>query len=320
MRELRAAQQVPLAKYAIPRVRAYTEVRHEQNSMSASVQGVAWEFPEMQRMDIQDGRFFSYGEDRRGHTVCVLGWEIANNLFEDEVPIGKWVKIGVASFQVVGVLKHQGQSLTMGTVDDNVFVPFNAFIHNFNWRYGFTILILARYADKVEELREELRSAIRAARNLKPWQEDNFAINSQDMLLEEYNKTTRVLWSAILAIAGLSLLVGGIGVMNIMLITVTERTREIGVRKALGATRSHILWQFLLEAVAQCWLGGSLGFVAGIALPFIVSRIVPQLPFALSWTAVAVAIGFTSFVGITFGLYPAMKAAKLSPVDALRYE
>ena len=181
-------------------------------------------------------------------------------------------------------------------------------------------MVAAKNSQELDELREELRSAMRGIRKVKPGEDDNFAINSQDMLLDEYNKITRILWSAILAIAGLSLLVGGIGVMNIMLITVTERTREIGVRKALGATRTHILTQFLLEALTQCWLGGTLGFIAGVTVPYLISKVISQVPFALSLGAAAVAIGFTTLVGISFGLYPAMKAAKLSPVDALRYE
>lgn len=320
MRELNAARQLQDAEKVVPRIRTSIEAKYKQNSMNVSLYGTSWEFPDVRLMDIEDGRFFSYSEDRRGRPVCVLGWEVYHNLFGQQNAVGRWIKIGQNSFRVIGVLKKQGQSLTIGTMDDNVFIPFNAFLHNYGGRRSMMVLVSAGDARKVDQLREEMRFAIRGIRKLKPWQEDNFAINSQDMLLDEYNKITSVLWGAILAIAGLSLLVGGIGVMNIMLITVTERTREIGVRKALGATRSHILAQFLLEALTQCWFGGILGFVAGLAIPFLISKVVPQLPFSVSWMAVAISIGFTSLVGISFGMYPAYKAAKLSPVEALRYE
>ncbi|MCD6418761.1 ABC transporter permease [bacterium] len=321
IRELNAMEMLTLADKVVPSVRKGANAGYKQNTMDATVYGVSWEYPDVRKLDIEYGRFFSFGEDKKGRPVCVLGWEVFKNLFGNyDDATGKWIKIGTISFKVVGVIKKQGQSLTISTTDGNIYIPFNAFLHNFGRRRSMSILVSAENPQQVDELREEIRSKMRAIRKLKPWQEDNFAINSQDMLLDEYNKITRILWGAILAVAGLSLLVGGIGVMNIMLITVTERTREIGVRKALGATRTHILGQFLLEALSQCWLGGTIGFLAGVLIPYVISKIVPQLPFALSWSAVAVAIIFTTIVGVSFGMYPAYKAAKLSPVEALRYE
>ncbi len=320
MRELNAMKTLSLADKVVPSVRKGAKAKYKQNNMDATIYGTSWKYPDVRKLDIEFGRFFSFGEDKKGRPVCVLGWEVFKNLFGNSEPIGKWIKIGTISFEVVGVIKKQGQSLTIGTADGNIYIPFNAFLHSYGKRRSMSILVSAQNSDQVDELREEIRYSMRSIRKLKPWQDDNFAINSQDMLMDEYNKITGVLWGAILAIAGLSLLVGGIGVMNIMLITVTERTREIGVRKALGATRTHILGQFLLEALSQCWLGGIIGFILGVSIPYIISKFVQQLPFALSWNAVIVSILFTTIVGVSFGMYPAYKAAKLSPVEALRYE
>ena len=320
MIELNAVKRVSLVEYVVPKIRKGLKASFKQNDMDIGVNGTSWEYPQIRKLDMEAGRFFSYGEDQKGRPVCVLGWQVWKNLFENQNPIGRWVKLGSINFRVIGVLAKQGASLTIGTSDNDVFVPYNAFRHIFGGRRRLSIMVSTKNPKDIDELKEEIRYSIRGVRGLRFGENDNFAINSQDMLLDEYNKTTRILWAALLAIAGLSLLVGGIGVMNIMLITVTERTREIGVRKAVGATSMHILSQFLLEALTQCWLGGTIGFVIGIGLPVIVSKIVPQLPVAISWEAVIVAIGFTTLVGVVFGLYPALKAAKLSPVEALRYE
>lgn len=318
--DLRALKNLPHAEYVVPYLQRGTTVRYRQDEMDITVFGTTWEYPMLRKIDVQMGRFFSYGEDKRGRPVCVIGWEIYHNLFGDEDPIGKWVSLGGINFKVVGVLKRQGRSLTIGTTDDRVFIPYNAFKHNLGGRRGIGIMVSAKSPEDIDELTEEIRYALRGVRGLKFGQEDNFAINSQDMLLDEYKKTTRILWGVLIAIAALSLLVGGIGVMNIMLISVAERTREIGVRKAIGATKAHILSQFLLEALTQCWAGGLLGFIVGVGLPLVVSLVVPQLPVAISWEAVIVAVAFTTAVGVIFGIYPALKAGKLSPVEALRYE
>ncbi len=320
MMDLNAIKKVSLAEYVVPYVRTGMVASYGQNEMEITTYGTAWEFPQMRKIDMEMGRFFSYGEDHKGRPVCVLGWEVWKSLFNGNDPLGEWIKLGNTNFRVIGVLAKQGQSFTIGTVDDNVYVPYNAFKHIFGGWRRLSIMVSAKEPESIEDLKSELRFALRGVRGLRLGEEDNFAINSQDMLLDEYNKTTKILWSALLAIAGLSLLVGGIGVMNIMLITVTERTREIGIRKAVGATKTHILGQFLLEALTQCWLGGTFGFIVGVGLPLIVSRFIPQLPVAISWESVITAISFTTIVGVTFGLYPAVKAAKLSPVDALRYE
>ncbi len=319
-RDWKALEGLPHAEYVVPYFHRGAKVRYRQDEMDISLFGTTWEFPQIRKVDLAMGRFFSWGEDRRGRPVCVIGWDIYHNLFGDEQPLGKWVDINGAKFRVIGVIKRQGQSLTIGSMDSRIFIPYNAFVHTFGGRFGIGIMVAAPSPEFMDELTEEIRYALRGARGLKLGQPDNFAINSQDMLLDRYNQITHILWTVLIAIAALSLLVGGIGVMNIMLISVAERTREIGIRKAIGATRAHILSQFLLEALTQCWLGGAIGFLVGVGLPLGVSLIVPQLPVAISWESVAAAIIFTTAVGVIFGLYPAVKAGKLSPVEALRYE
>ncbi len=322
MNDVRSVHRAPSTDKVVYNIDQYgIKVENGQNYMVLNIKGTTWELPLVQPLaDVTEGRFFNYGEFHNGKPVCVLGGEVYENLFPTGNAIGKKIKIAGRQHIVVGILKKQGNNMFTGNHDQTVIIPYNTFLKLFGRQGRFQILVLPKSPKLVEQLREELRYYVRNGRGLRPWQPDNFAVNSQDMLLDDYKKITKNIWAAIIAIAALSLLVGGIGVMNIMLITVTERTREIGIRKSLGATRTHILAQFLLEALAQCWIGGICGFLVGTSLPFMISIVVKQLPFALSWGSVAVAIGFTTFVGVVFGLYPAMKAARLSPVEALRHE
>jgi len=319
-RELAAIQRIKEAYIVTPLITTMRTAYYKGNQIDATVRGTSWQYPELRKFDLEDGRFFTHGEDEKGKPVCVIGWEVYKTLFEKGSAIGKRIRVGSSYFTVVGVIAKQGQSFGFGSFDDNIIIPYHCFISSFGGRRNLTVLVAAKNPDEIELLRERIRIALRGIRGLKPGTPDDFSINSQEMLLKEYKETTRNLWAAIFAIGGLALLVGGIGIMNIMLITVNERIREIGIRKALGATKLHILLQFLLEALIQCWIGGAVGFIGGVMFPFAISLIVKQLPFALSSTSVAVAIIFTSAIGLIFGIYPALKAAKMSPVDALRYE
>ncbi|RKZ33450.1 hypothetical protein DRQ19_02865, partial [bacterium] len=205
--------------------------------------------------------------------------------------------------------------------DNMAYVPINTFLKYTRYKHKSSVNIRVKGRDIAEVglLREELISTMRIIRGLKGYEENDFSINEMSQLLDMYASQTKNIYLAMVLIGALSLLVGGVGVMNIMLVSVTERTREIGVRKALGARRHDILIQFLIEALVLCWIGGVIGIILGFLIPFLVSA-ATEFPFAISIKAVAVGFLFTTGVAIFFGIYPAAKAAKKDPIYALRYE
>lgn len=268
--------------------------------------------------DLATGRFLSFVDVDRNRMVAVIGNKISETLFPEEDPLGERVTIGGRRFLVIGVLNEQGNMLG-NDMDSNVYVPHGAFVKTFGaWR-SYTIAVKLRDPDAMENARIELAGLMRTARKLKPREENDFEINNQDMLLNFYNSITRSLWITAIGIGGISLLIGGIGIMNIMMVSVTERTREIGIRKALGATRWTIMLQFLIESIMVCLVGVILGmgFAAGLAKA--VDAFTP-LPAAISVSWAGLGIGFVLVIGILFGLWPASRAAKLNPIEALRYE
>ena len=255
-------------------------------------------------------------ENRR--TVCVIGWDVADKLFEGRDPIGELVKIGGHSFKVIGVLEKQG-SVFGHTLDQEARIPIGVFFKLFGRQRSITIQIKVKDTKLLEQARDEAQGILRRVRRVPPGKEDDFAINQMDMIVDMYNRLTGALYAAAVGVGAISLLVGGIGIMNIMLVSVTERTREIGIRKAIGARKRDVLWQFLIESVAISAVGGLIGIAAGFGLGKVVASISP-LPATVSLWSVFLGIGFSSAVGIFFGIYPASKAARLSPIEALRYE
>ncbi len=264
------------------------------------------------------GRFLIDSDIQYRRYVCVLGWEVADKLFKSVNPLGQHIKIGGYYFRVIGILEKKGSMLGMN-MDDITIIPFGVFRKLYGFRRSLTIQIKVKETATLEEAEDELRGIMRRARRLSPTDEDDFAINQQDMFSEMYKSLTTVLYIVFVGIGSIALLVGGIGIMNIMLVSVTERTQEIGVRKALGARRLDILTQFLVEAVTICLLGGIIGILLGFGIGKIVAMTTP-LPASVSLWSVMLGLVFTSSVGIFFGLYPAAKAAKLNPIEALRYE
>jgi len=255
-------------------------------------------------------------ENRRN--VCVIGWTVADKLFEMQDPIDQNVKIGGHSFRVIGVLEKQG-SVFGHSLDEEVKIPIGAFFKLFGRQRSVTIQIKAAETELLDEAEDEIRGILRRVRKVPPGAEDDFGINQMDMIVDMYNKLTGALYAAAIGVGAISLLVGGIGIMNIMLVSVTERTREIGIRKAIGAKRRDILWQFLIESVTISAVGGVIGIAAGFGIGRLVASISP-LPASVSVWSIFLGLGFSSAVGIFFGLYPASKAARLSPIEALRYE
>jgi putative ABC transport system permease protein len=265
------------------------------------------------------GRFFSENDVNSNRAVCVLGYEVAEKLFDQADPLGKRVNIGGRKFRVIGVLDKKG-SFFGWNMDILAIIPIGAFQSAFGaQRRSFEIEIKLASPDKIEEAEYELTGIMRRIRKLTPDKESDFAINKQSMLLDTYNQLTSTLWAVAIGVGAISLLVGGIGIMNILLVSVTERTREIGIRKALGARRSDILWQFLIESMMICAIGVFLGILLAVGLAKLVAATTP-VPAAITWWVAILGLVFVVGIGLFFGIYPATKAARLNPIEALRYE
>ncbi len=289
----------------------------DRRTNPVQVQGTTPEYQGISGRDIEAGRFIAESDVSHKKRVCVIGTDIVETLFPKEEALNKTVRIGSSKFLVIGIFEEKGKMMGM-SMDNEVVIPFTTFRKLFirKGREDITIVVLAK--DK-EEAIDEIKGVLRRVRKVKPGKPDDFSINTQDALMDMYNKITGAAFMVMIGVASLSLLIGGIGIMNIMLVSVTERTREIGIRKAIGARYKDILYQFLTEAVVISGFGGFIGIVLGFSIAKIIS-LASNLPAAIPLWAVLLGFGFSSGVGIFFGIYPANKAARLNPVEALRYE
>jgi putative ABC transport system permease protein len=268
------------------------------------------------------GRFFSDIDLEERSNVCVLGRDVVHGLFQDKDPLGKEVKIAGRPFKVIGVMEPLGQILGQSR-DNSVFIPLTTF-HKYYPEMDFPEIIFAMIVRPISRAHvksaiDEMTDILRRRRQVRPGEPNNFGISSQDALLDIYNQLTGATFLVLTAISAVALMIGGIGVMNIMLVSVTERTKEIGVRKAVGATRFNILSQFLIEAVVLTAIGGLIGLAIGEIFSLLVNKYSPLPAYVPAW-AIAVGIGISASVGIIFGLWPAWKAARLDPIESLRYE
>lgn len=268
------------------------------------------------------GRFITDTDVQVRSNVVVLGKDVLKTLFPDEDPIGKEIKIAGNTFTVVGVMGDLGTFFGQSR-DNSVFIPISTFqkywtIDDFP-EIILAIIVRPRDRAAVPQAIDEVSQVLRKRRQVKTGQPDNFGISSQDALLDIYNQLTGATYLVLTAVSAVALMIGGIGVMNIMLVSVTERTKEIGIRKAVGATKTSILTQFLIEAVVLTGIGGLIGLIIGEVASLLMNKFSP-LPAYIPWWAIVIGVGVSAGVGIVFGLYPAWKAARLDPIEALRYE
>ena len=295
------------------------QVVYGNKNTNTSISGVTPNYPEVRNFPVKQGSFLTEEDNRLMRRVAVLGKTVVENLFGDEDPIGQYVKIKRSSFQVIGVMSEKGGS-GWRDEDDIIFVPLKtAQKRLFGVDYVSTINVEAKSEDVMDKAIAEITSLLRERHKIREGQEDDFNIMSQTEILSTVEETSNTFTMLLAGIAIVSLIVGGIGIMNIMFVSVSERTREIGVRKAIGAQRRDILSQFLIEAVIVSLSGGFIGAVLGILVSKFISRFAGW-PTVITSESVALSFGFAFAVGLFFGFYPARKGALLNPIDALRYE
>jgi putative ABC transport system permease protein len=305
-----------------PEMNRNLQVTWGNKNTNTSIVGTSSNYLEVRKYKLQYGRMFTSAEDEGKQRVAVIGPAVATNMGLDtpEVLLGESIRIRGIQFLVLGVLESKGQASPFGNPDEQILIPLNTarfrVIGSDRLR---SISVLARSEDQIPEAMADIQRVLRREHRIRQGRPDDFQIRSQADFLNTLGETTQVFTFLLSGIAAVSLIVGGIGIMNIMLVSVTERTREIGVRKALGATRRNILLQFLIEAVVLCCLGGIIGIVLGSGGAVIMSK-------TAGWNtqvdvrAVALAFAFSALVGVLFGVWPARRAASLDPITALRYE
>jgi putative ABC transport system permease protein len=268
-------------------------------------------------LSFTEGRFLSSAEVDGARPVCVLGSELATNFFPNSSAVGQQVRINDANFEVVGVLERRGKFLGLENLDNTAYMPVTRFVRRFAFFPGIRIEVKVGSLANVDEAKEELRGVMRKVRRLAPGDPDDFGINSLEKLVENFKQLSGIIGSVGLFITGLSLFVGGIGIMNIMFVSVAERTREIGIRKAIGAKRRTILLQFLIEAATICLIGGSIGLAIAAGTTLVLRAF---LPASLSPAIVGISLAVSILTGVAAGFFPAWRAARMNPVDALRNE
>ncbi len=312
--------QVPLIKSMSPNVDGHIQIIYEGQNWATTYRGVTPEFLQIRRWDLRLGAFFTEADVDTAAPVCVLGQTVVDNLFNEENPIGQTVRVQSVPCKVVGVLRAKGISATGQDQDDFVVMPFTTAQKRITGTFWLDdIFCSAVSREAMPEATRQIVGLLRERHHLNPGEDDDFNIRRPEDVVQAQLATNRIMTILLASVASLSLLVGGIGIMNIMLVSVTQRTREIGVRLAVGATEGDVQLQFLSEAIVLSLLGGLLGLLAGFLSSALVENLF-QMPTKLSSPIFAIGGLFSAGIGILFGYYPARKASQLDPIQGLRYE
>lgn len=307
-------------KAASPMTNGFYVVIYQNKNWTTSVAGVNANFQDVNNWTMTSGRFFSDKNVQNRERVAVVGQTVVKNLFADEDPVGKEIRVKNIPFRVIGVLKSKGNGTMGNDQDDTVLIPYTTSMERVEGiDYLRRVYVVAKDDEGIDRLQADIENLLRVRHNIKDTNLDDFNIQNMKSIMETVAQTTGTFTLFLGAVAAISLVVGGIGIMNIMLVSVTERTREIGVRKALGATYSVIVTQFLIEAVVISLIGGFIGIAFGIGASKVIGM-VSGMSTIVSVPTIIMSFAFSMAIGLIFGIYPARKAAKLNPIDALHYE
>lgn len=307
-------------QYVSPNVSTRAQTVYRNKNWNTSIQGVGADYPAIRNWNVAEGEFFTQGMVKAAAKVCVLGYEVKVNLFEDEDPIGKIIRIKNIPFRVIGVMEQKGEAGGWFNQDDTIFAPYTTVQKRLlGIDHIHSIDVSAASAELTSLAQQQIEELLRVRHRILPGADDDFFIRNMSDIAESAAESTRILTILLGGIASVSLLVGGIGIMNIMLVSVTERIREIGIRMAIGAKERDILLQFLTEAVVLSVIGGLIGIGVGMVTSRLISHFAGWKTI-VSLGAILLAFIFSGSVGVFFGYYPARKASKLDPIEALRYE
>jgi putative ABC transport system permease protein len=313
-------REAPAVGYVSPNTRTAAQVIAGELNWSTQIQGVGVEWPNIRAWNVDEGSFFTDGDVRSGAKVAVLGKTVADNLFPNGDAVGSIMRIKNVPFKVVGVLEKKGGSMMGSDQDDLIVAPYTTVMKRLSGQSKIGMIIVsAASAEQVGDAMDQIDALLRQRHRIPPGGDADFMMRSQEEMAQANAQQVGLMRNLLLGIAIVSLAVGGIGIMNIMLVSVTERTREIGIRMAIGARGRHVLLQFLFEAVTLSVLGGLLGVLVGVGVAKLIERVI-KWPIVVSPEAIVVAFVVAATIGIFFGFYPARKASRLDPIDALRYE
>jgi putative ABC transport system permease protein len=316
-------QECPAVMYISPSVSARAQTVYGNKNWNTSISGTGDRYPEVRNWDVEFGSYFDENQVKSAAKVCVLGADVKTNLFEDEDPVGKVIRVKKIPFKVLGVLKKRGESGGFGSRDDMIAIPYTTAMRRLQGiDYIQSVDVRAVSADQMPQAQAQIEELLRVRHKIAPGAEDDFTVRNMSEIAETAAEATQMMTVLLGSIAGISLLVGGIGIMNIMLVSVTERIREIGLRMAVGARERDILLQFLTEAVVLSLMGGLIGIGFGVGASKLIKNIKMFASFntVVSIESVLMAFFFAATIGIFFGFYPARKASRLDPIEALRYE